>query len=80
MTLRVATILKSAGCSRFKSGVDSGCFGGLTQLKRGLLDRGDTGVAWLDDRFLVGNLQYNRLTFVRICRFGCDETVTSRVF
>ena len=78
--MRATTILKIAGCSRFKGGVDVDCFGGLTQLKRGLPDRGDTGVAWLDDRFLVGNLQRGRLMFVRIGRFGCDETVTSRVF
>ena len=80
MILRATTILKIAGCSRFKGGVDVDCFGGLTQLKRGLPDRGDTGVAWLDDRFLVGNLQCGRLMIVRIGRFGCDETVTSRVF
>jgi len=29
---------------------------------------------------LVGNLQGGRLMIVRIGRFGCDETVTSRVF
>ena len=80
MTLRATTILKIAGCSRFKGGVDVDCFGGLTQLKRGLPDRGDTGVAWLDDRFLVGNLQDFGVEFVGRCRFGCDETVTSRVF
>ena len=80
MILRATTILKIAGCIRFKSGVGVDCFGGLTQLKCGLPDRGDTGVAWLDDRFLVANLHYSRLTFVRTGRSGCDETVTSRVF
>ena len=80
MILRATTILKIAGCIRFKSGVGVDCFGGLAQLKCGLPDRGGTGTAWLDDRFLVGNLQYSRLTFVRTDRSGCDETVTSRVF
>ena len=80
MALRATTTLKSAGCSHFKGGVDVDCFGGLTQLTCGLPDRGDTGAAWPGDRFLVGNLQENGFLFVRIGGFGCDETVTSRVF
>ena len=80
MILRATTTLKIAGCSRFKGGVDSDCFGWLTQPKCGSPDRGDTGSAWLGDRFLVRNLQDRWSLVVVIRRFGCDETVTSRVF